>query len=247
MLYSLGTTINEKLSLLSTVIYQLTKKSFFILPGSVTNNFKFALMNTTIKAIIFDLGNVLINWNPARLYDNIFRDKEKQQHFFDNICTMDWNEQQDAGRTLKEATEELVVKHPEWTEYIEMYYGRWTEMLGGPIPETVDILHQLKEEGRYKLYALTNWSAELFPIALKMYDFLQWFDGRVVSGDEKLRKPHPEFYHLLLSRYDLQPGETLFIDDNFRNIQAAEAIGMNCIHFTSSHGLKEALQKEEII
>ncbi len=194
-----------------------------------------------IKAIIFDLGGVLVDWNPEYLFDKLFEDKEKQKHFFANICTSDWNEEQDAGRPIKTATEELVAQHPEWKEYIEAYYGRWTDMLGGPIHETVDVFRQLKETGRYRFYALTNWSAELFPIALERYDFLHWFDGRVVSGEEKMRKPSPEFYHVLLKRYNLQLQEALFIDDNLRNIKAAEAIGIPSIHFTSARALKQRL------
>jgi 2-haloacid dehalogenase len=199
-----------------------------------------------IKAIVFDLGNVLIDWNPDYIYREMFDDEKEKMHFFQNICTSDWNEQQDAGRSLKEGTEELVAKYPEWKDHIEAYYARWTEMLGGPIAGSVDIFRQLKENGKYKLYALTNWSAELFPIALERYDFLHWFDGRVVSGEERLRKPHPEFYQLLLDRFHLLPEQTLFIDDNLRNVKAAEALGIKGIHFSSPPRLKEALKEEGI-
>ena len=194
-----------------------------------------------IDAIIFDLGGVLIDWNPSYVFDKMFEDEEQKKHFFENICTSDWNEKQDAGRSLKEATEELVTKHPEWKAYIEAYYGRWEEMLGGPIHGTVEILKQLKEQKKYKLYALTNWSAELFPIALERYDFLHWFDGRVVSGEEKMRKPFPEFYQLILDRFQLNVHETLFIDDNTRNAKAAEAMGLKTIIFKSPQQLKEEL------
>lgn len=202
----------------------------------------FAAMEN-IKAIIFDLGGVLIDWNPDYVFDKLFEDKEKKKFFFDNICTPDWNEEQDAGREIKLATETLVAQHPEWKEYIEAFYGQWTDMLGGPIDGTVEIFRQLKEKKNLKFYALTNWSAELFPIALERYNFLHWFDGRVVSGEEKMRKPSPEFYHVLLQRYGLQPHETLFIDDNLRNIKAAEELGINCIHFESPEQLKEELQQ----
>lgn len=200
-----------------------------------------------IDAIIFDLGGVLIDWNPSYVFDKMFKDEEQKKHFFENICTSDWNEKQDAGRSLKEATEELVVKHPEWTKYIEAYYGRWEEMLGGPIHETVEIFKQIKESGKYKLYALTNWSAELFPIALERYEFLYWFDGRVVSGEEKMRKPFPEFYQLILDRFQLRIEETLFIDDNLRNAEAAEALGLKTIIFKSPSQLKEELAKLGIL
>lgn len=202
---------------------------------------------THYKAIIFDLGNVLIDWNPDYLFRQIITDPVKKKYFFDNICTSDWNEEQDGGRLIKEATEDLVNRHPEWKEHIEAYYTRWNEMLGGPIHGTVDIFRELKDTGKYKFYALTNWSAELFPIALERYDFLHWFDGRVVSGEEKMRKPFPQFYQVLLERYSLLPGEAVFIDDNFRNIQAAEALGIPSIHFQSPEQLRQQLQEMQVL
>lgn len=200
-----------------------------------------------MKAIIFDLGGVLIDWNPDYVFDKLFEDKEKKRFFFENICTPDWNEEQDAGRPIKEATENLVAQHPEWKEHIEAFYGQWTDMLGGPIDGTVEIFRQLKEKNEVKFYALTNWSAELFPIALERYEFLHWFDGRVVSGEEKMRKPFPPFYQVLLDRYNLQAHETLFIDDNERNIKAAEALGINCIHFQSPQQLKSELEQMALL
>lgn len=201
----------------------------------------------SFKSIIWDLGGVLIDWNPAYVFDQLFEDEEKKQYFFQHVCTSDWNEEQDAGRSIRLATEELIARHPEWRTYIEAYYGRWTEMLKGPIPESVAILKELKDSKRFQLYALTNWSAELFPIALERFDFLHWFDGRVVSGEERMRKPFPEFYHLLLNRYQLQPNEVLFIDDNLRNIRAAEEIGIHSIHFHSPQQLRERLEELAII
>ena len=200
-----------------------------------------------IYSIIFDLGGVLIDWNPSYVFDKMFDDEEKKKHFFEKICTPDWNEEQDAGRPIKQATEELVALHPEWKEYIEAFYGRWEEMLGGPIHETVEVFRQLKEQGEHNLYALTNWSAELFPIALDRYEFLHWFDGRVVSGEEKMRKPFPEFYELLLDRFSLQPETTLFIDDNLRNIKAAKEIGIQTIHFTDPGRLRIQLEQSGIL
>ena len=207
--------------------------------------YKFAVM--AITTIIFDLGNVLIDWNPKYVFDTMFEDEERKKHFFDNVCTMEWNEMQDAGRPIKEATEELVARHPEWKEHIEAYYGRWTEMLGGAIHDTVEIFRELKQSGRYKMYALTNWSAELFPIALETYEFLHWFDGRVVSGEEKLRKPYAEFYQVLLNRFQVKPEEALFIDDNYRNIQGAEALGIRSIHFVSPQQLREELTQMQLL
>lgn len=195
-----------------------------------------------ITTVIFDLGGVLIDWNPAYVFDKLIEDEEKRKYFFENICTADWNEEQDAGRTIKEANEILIAKHPEWKEHIEAYYGRWKEMLGGPIQETVEIFKQLKDTSKFKFYALTNWSAELFPVALELYDFLHWFDGRLVSGEEKMRKPFPEFFQLLLDRFNIKREEAIFIDDNLRNAEAAEKFGLKTIRFQSPEQLKMELQ-----
>lgn len=193
--------------------------------------------------IIFDLGAVLIDWNPHYLYRKIFDDESQMLHFLENICTFEWNEEQDGGRTIQEANDYLIAKHPEHEEHIKAYYGRWEEMLGGPIAGTVDIFRELKARNEHKFYALTNWSAELFPIALERYDFLGWFDGIVVSGTEKDRKPNHSFYHTLLNRYSLQPDDTLFIDDNLHNVKAAEQLGIESIHFTSPEELRVRLER----
>jgi 2-haloacid dehalogenase len=199
------------------------------------------------NTIIFDLGAVLIDWNPLHLYGNYFESEEKRDYFFKNICTPDWNEEQDAGRSIVDATQELVAKFPEWEQPIRDFYGRWTEMLGGPITESVAIFKELKETGRYKIYALTNWQASLFEIALVRYNFLHWFDGRVVSGEEKTRKPFAEFYQRLLNRYTVNPAEAVFIDDNLRNIKGAEALGIKSIHFKDPAQLKNALKELKLL
>ncbi len=177
----------------------------------------------------------------------LFRHGRKTKILFENICTSDWNEQQDEGRSIVEATEELVKKFPDWEQPIRDFYGRWTEMLRGPVHETVEIFRQLKESGKYKLYALTNWQVGLFDIALVRYNFLHWFDGRVVSGEEKTRKPFPEFYHRLLDRYKVNPAEAIFIDDSLRNVKAAEEVGIKSIHFLSPEKLKKELIDLEIL
>ncbi|MCR6721775.1 MAG: HAD family phosphatase [Chitinophagaceae bacterium] len=199
-------------------------------------------MKPAINTIIFDLGGVLIDWNPRYVFhDKYFDSPDKLEYFFSEICTPDWNEEQDAGRSIVEATQLLVEKYPEWETAIRDFYGQWTSMLGGPIHGTVDIFRELKEKGTYKTYALTNWQSGLFDIALVRYNFLHWFDGRVVSGDEKTRKPFPEFYQRLLDRYSVNPLEAVFIDDNLRNIKAAEEMGINSIHFQSAKDLREKL------
>jgi 2-haloacid dehalogenase len=198
---------------------------------------------SAINTIIFDLGGVLIDWNPRYVYRTIFDSEEKINWFFETICTSDWNEMQDEGRSLQEATEELVKQHPEYEQEIRAFYGRWEEMLGGPITETVEVFRQLKASGKYKMYALTNWSAETFPVALQRYDFLGWFDGIVMSGEERCRKPYPKFYQLLLDRYHVKPHKAVFIDDNLRNVKAAEEMGIKTIHFQSGAMLQEQLKE----
>jgi 2-haloacid dehalogenase len=200
-----------------------------------------------INTIIFDLGGVLLDWNPMYVYKNYFDSDEKLNYFFSNICTPDWNEEQDAGRSIVDATQLRVAEFPEWEQAIRDYYGRWTEMLRGPLPETVELFKQLKESGQYKIYALTNWQASLFEIALVRYNFLHWFDGRVVSGEEKTRKPYPEFYKRLLDRYSVNPSEAIFIDDNFRNIQGGEAVGIKGIHFKDPGQLKKELKELQLL
>jgi len=198
---------------------------------------------STIKNIIFDLGGVLIDWDPRLVYRTIFQTEEEVEEFLGNICLYEWNVQQDAGRSLQEATDILVAQHPEWKKEIEAYYGRWEEMLGGPINETVQLLDKFVSNNNYKVFALTNWSAETFPIAQARYDFLDWFDGIVVSGVEKCIKPDPKIYKILFNRYQLQPSECLFIDDNKANVAASESLGMSAIHFESPEQLIKELAK----
>lgn len=199
-----------------------------------------------IDTIIFDLGGVLIDWQPDHMYKKIIKDEQQRKWFLETICTMEWNEQQDGGRTIQEANNELITQYPEHRELILAYYERWEEMLVGPILPTVELFKNIKSSGKYKLYALTNWSAETFPRALELFDFLHWFDGRVVSGEEKTRKPYKEIYNIILNRFSLSPQKTLFIDDNIKNINAAKEIGINCIHFSSPEQLTEELKNKNI-
>lgn len=200
-----------------------------------------------IDTIVWDLGGVLIDWNPGYVFtDDYFGSAERRKFFFEHVCTHDWNENQDAGYPIAKATEELVSKFSEWETAIRDFYGRWEEMLGGLIEGNVEIFRQLKQKGGYKFYALTNWSAELFPIARQRYDFLQWFDGILVSGEEKTRKPFPEIYELLIKRYSINPATALFIDDNKRNIDAAQEFGFLTIQYKNFQQLKGELQKKQV-
>ena len=166
--------------------------------------------------------------------------------FFDEVCTFDWNENQDAGYPLAQATEDRIKLFPQYEEWIRVFYGRWEEMLGGPIEGTVKLLKALVANPDYRVLALTNWSAETFPVALKKFEFLHWFEGIVVSGTEKTRKPFADIYQITLDRYALNASDSLFIDDNLRNIEAAQALGIQTIHFKNPDQLQEALQLLQI-
>lgn len=197
----------------------------------------------TINTIIFDLGGVLIDWNPEYVYLDVFKgDREQMQWFFDHVCTSDWNENQDAGYPLERATADRIALFPEHEELIKMFYGRWEEMLGGPIEGTVEILRQLIASQHYKVVALTNWSHETFPVALSTFDFLHWFEGILVSGEEKTRKPFRDIYELTLSRFNIEAEKALFIDDNLRNVEAAKTLGINSILFKNPKQLKDELR-----
>ena len=196
-----------------------------------------------IETIIFDLGGVLVDWNPEYVYLNEFNgDRKKMQWFFDNICTSSWNEEQDGGYPMADATEERINLFPKYKKLIKMFYGRWEEMLKGEIGETVEILHKLKRK-KIKLIAVTNWSAETFPVAVKKFKFLKLFDGIVVSGKVKMLKPFPEIYNYTLKKYGLIANKSIFIDDRISNVDGAIKCGINGIQFVSPKNLIIALKK----
>ncbi|ALJ06574.1 HAD family hydrolase [Pseudalgibacter alginicilyticus] len=202
---------------------------------------------TKIDTFIFDLGGVLIDWNPEYVFLDAFNgDRKKMQWFFDNICTSDWNENQDAGYPLAQGTLDLIKKFPEHKTYIEKFYGEWENMLGGSIEGTVKILNKLVNSNQYKIVALTNWSNETFPIAQKHFEFLKWFEGIVVSGDEKTRKPFKDIYDITLNRFSIKPENAIFIDDNIRNIEAANNLGINGVHFKTPELLIQQLKTYHI-
>lgn len=198
--------------------------------------------NSTIKNIIFDFGGVLMDWNPRYFYKDYFNDDEKMEYFLRNIATDEWNAEQDRGRSLAEGTEILIAKFPEWETEIRAYYDNWTTMLRSDIPENVAVLRKL-EHSEYDLFGLTNWSAETFPYALENYDFFKIFDGKiVVSGTEKLIKPDPKIWEVLLERYNIKANESVFIDDNAKNIETAKNLGFVTIHITEETNLAEELR-----
>lgn len=198
-------------------------------------------MNDKITTVVFDLGGVLIDWNPRYLYRELFDDEKEMEWFLENICTSEWNSMQDAGRSFGEATADLLEKHPEHEQMIRAYYDRWEDMLAGPIHDTVELLREVRDSP-YRLYALTNWSAESFPVARERYDFLSWFEGIVVSGDICMKKPDPEIFEHLTEVFDIEPRQTVFIDDVPANVHAAEEAGFRAIRFQDPKQLRADLK-----
>ena len=195
-----------------------------------------------IKNIIFDFGGVVMDWNPRYFFKDYFNDDEKMEYFLKNITTDEWNIEQDRGRTLAEGTAIQVANFPEWEKEIRAYYDNWTTMLKSEIADNVAVLRKL-EHSEFKLFGLTNWSAETFPYAVKNYDFFSIFKGKiVVSGTEKLIKPNPEIWHVLLNRYQIKAEESVFIDDNFKNIEVAKSLGFICIHIKEDTDLEKELR-----
>lgn len=198
--------------------------------------------NSTIKNIILDFGGVVMDWNPRYFFKDYFNDDERMEYFLKHIAEDEWNAEQDRGRSLQEGTEIQVAKFPEWEKEIRAYYDNWTTMLKSDIPENVEVLRKL-EHSKYELFGLTNWSAETFPYALENYDFFNAFKGKiVVSGTEKLIKPDPKIWEVLLERYHLKPEESVFIDDNPKNIEVAKTLGFITVHITEETNLDEELR-----
>ena len=199
-----------------------------------------------INSVVFDLGNVLIDWDPRYLYRKLFQTDEEVEWFLENICDHDWNLKHDSGQPFSKGILEKSKKFPEYSELIHAWYQRWEEMLGGSIDESVQVLSDLKEKG-VLLYILSNWSAETYPMAEERYDFLSWFDGKIISGEVGIVKPDPEIYKLLIYNYNLNPQHTIFIDDKEENIKAAKLLGIHGIHFQNASKLRKDLQMLKLL
>jgi len=194
-----------------------------------------------IDTVVFDLGGVLIDWNPRHLYRRLFgEDISGMERFLAEVCTQAWNEKQDAGRSWEEAIAEATASHPQHAVLIRAYHERWEEMLGGPIADSVAVLDDLRGSGM-RLYALTNWSQHTFPFALLRYPFLEWFEDIVVSGREGLIKPDPAIFKLLLSRFGIEASRSVFIDDSPKNVYAAAQLGHHAIQFSNAVQLRRDL------
>jgi 2-haloacid dehalogenase len=195
-----------------------------------------------INSVIFDLGGVLIDWDPRHLYRGLFADETAMEAFLSEVATQEWNAEQDAGRPWAEAVAELVERHPDQRDLIEAFHRRWPEMLAGPIEGTVALLAQLAGTG-LRLYALSNWSAETFPIARRQYPFLDLFDGIVISGEVGVIKPDPRIFEHLVARYPIEPGAAVFIDDNPGNVEAAGRLGFVALQFVDARSLRHDLEE----
>jgi 2-haloacid dehalogenase len=193
----------------------------------------------TIGTVVFDLGGVLIEWDPRHLYRQLLPDDEVEG-FLEEIGFAEWNHRQDAGRAWSDAVEEHIRRHPHRADLIRAYPERFGDTLVGPIPGTVAILEELHTRG-VPLLALTNWSAESFPVARDGFPFLDLFDDIVVSGEERVAKPDPRIFRILVERHGLEPAATMFIDDSPANVEAASAVGLVAVRYESPAALRAQL------
>jgi 2-haloacid dehalogenase len=196
--------------------------------------------------VVFDLGGVLIDWNPRHLYRKLFDDEAIMEWFLAEVCHTAWNEEQDRGRTFAAAIEEAAARHPEHRPLIAAYFERWDEMMAGPIAGSVAILEEMKDAG-FELHALTNWSAETFPFARERFAFLDRFETILVSADVGLIKPDPAIFELLLARLGRTAADCLYIDDNPKNAAAAAALGFDAIAFERPDQLRRALSDRGLV
>jgi len=201
-----------------------------------------------ITTLVFDLGGVLVDWDPRYVYRDLFEgDDDAMERFLADICNGPWNLEQDRGRSLAAGTALLCTEFPGQAALIGAYYGRWPEMLRDEIPGMVELLTELHEAGRVRLLALTNWSAETFPVARERFAWLGLFEGIVVSGEEKLVKPDPAIFELLAKRFGLDPAQTLFVDDAQKNVDGARAAGLKALRFIDALELRRELRRAAVL
>lgn len=199
-------------------------------------------MNSNIDTIVFDVGNVLLDWDPRHLYRQLIDDELEMEAFLSEVCTPQWNVEQDRGRSWKTATEVLLASFPDRADLITAFDERWEETVAGPIEGSVEILRNLSQAG-IPLYAITNFSAEKFPLVKAKYDFFELFLDAVVSGEEGTVKPLPKIFEIFCERNALRPQQCLFIDDSALNIEGAGAFGMATHHFTDPGRLSTDLME----
>jgi 2-haloacid dehalogenase len=206
-----------------------------------------AAHNGSIDAVIFDLGGVLLDWNPRYLYRKLFDDEEAMERFLRDVCTLEWHEANDRGVPFEVTCAQLAAEYPEHAEHIWAWGTRTEEMVSGPIDGTVEILRELAQQRSVRLFALTNMEAHTYPVRRERYEFLRWFEGTVVSSEEGVIKPDERIFRVLLERYGLEPASTLMIDDSSRNIEAARAIGLRTVLFESPEALRVQLEDAGVL
>ena len=199
------------------------------------------MMDSSSPTVVFDVGNVLLRWDARLIYQALIPEPERLDWFMQNVCTMAWNLEQDRGRSWEEAVAMLVAQHPEWEREIRAYDERWHDSIPETIPGSVAVLEELKRRGK-QVYAITNFSREKWAECLIRFPFLQSFDGVVVSAHERLLKPDPAIYEVLLGRYGLKAGDCIFVDDSAKNVGAARAVGMRAVHFVEPIDLRAELR-----
>ena len=199
------------------------------------------MLSGKINAVVFDLGGVLIDWNPRHLYRRLFADLGEMEDFLARVCTPDWHRQHDLGADIRQSCEQLARQHVHYRDMIMAWADRGEEMAAGQFNQTVDVLRTLKAAG-LPCYALSNMERELFAIRSARFPFMKWFDGQVISGLEGVAKPDSRIFEVLVARYDLDPAMTVFVDDSEPNVEAAGDLGFNVVHYTSAHQLKRELR-----
>jgi 2-haloacid dehalogenase len=203
-------------------------------------------LSAAVDTVVFDLGGVLIDWDPRYLYRQLLEDEAEIELFLETVCTIEWDARMDAGRPFAEGVAELVARHPDQEWLIRAYADRWEDMLGGEVPGTVEVLDELAGTG-IRLFALTNWSRETFPIARRRFPFLERFVAVVVSGDEGIAKPDHRLFQVLVDRHRVEPAAALLVDDSVANVEAAAALGFVTERFTSAEALRSRLVLEGLL
>ena len=199
-------------------------------------------MTPTIKAILFDFGNVLLEWNPRYVYRRYFPNNEAaMEQFLSEVSFMDWNAQQDKGRSFAEGVAVLSKQFPQYSDLIQAYHTDWKESIGDSLNGTVELMKRLKKAG-YPVYGLSNWSAETFPLVRERYDFFDLLDDIILSGEVGAIKPEPEFFEISLRRIGRRAQECLFIDDAPANIEQARKMGFVTVLFESPEQLEYKLR-----
>ena len=191
---------------------------------------------------LFDLGGVFFDWDPKNFFKDKFDNQSEMNFFLDNICNNDWNLQQDNGRLIIDAENDLISKFPNYEEKIKMYYPNHRKMIKGIFHESIELLYELKKKN-YSCYILSNWSSETFEGMTDEYNFLKDFDGMIISGDIKLVKPDKKIFELAIEKFNLTPNETIFIDDRIENINSAQNLNFKTVHLTDPKRIKAKINE----